>query len=322
MSQPALQVSVVAATHNRPARLTALLGSLRSQTLAPARFEVVIVDDASERETAELLERERDRGGLVLRVLRRERSGGPAAARNDGWRAAAAPLVAFIDDDCVAAPEWLEEGLRTCAENPGAIVQGRVDPIPAERASETPFTRTLRIHAAGPYYQTCNIFYPRRLLDELHGFDDQSFTMPGGEDTDLAWRAISRGTPTAFAATARVYHAVNRIGPLGRLRVAAHWHESLQVYKRYPELRREVFLKGIFWKPWHYTFLRALLALVLPRRLRHLRVWLTLPYVASIETRVRFEGGSLRHAFFYPIEDVVEITAAVRASVRYRMLVL
>jgi GT2 family glycosyltransferase len=253
--------------------------------------------------------------------LERPVSGGPAAARNEGWRAARASLVAFVDDDCVVDPQWLREGLRCCREHPGAIVQGRVDPIPEESDRETPFTRTLRIHAAGPYYQTCNIFYPRSLLEELGGFDE-TFTMPGGEDTDLAWRAITNGTPTAFGAAARAYHAVNLIGPLGRLRVAAHWWESLQVYKRYPELRKAVFTKGVFWKPWHYTFLRALIALAVPRRWRWLRLWLTLPYVASIETRCRFEGGTLLHAAFYPIEDIVEIAAAIRASVLYRMLVL
>lgn len=315
------EVSVVVATHNRSARLRALLESLRRQTVGQERFELIVVDDASSDGTPALL-RAAIGTSLQVRVLRRERSGGPGAARNDGWRAARGSLIAFIDDDCVASERWLEEGLRVCAQHPTAIVQGRVDPIPEESGSETPFTRTLRIHGAGPYYQTCNIFYPRALLTALGGFDDQAFTMPGGEDTDLAWRAIARGTPTVFGADARAYHAVNRIGPLGRLRVAAHWWESLQVYKRHPELRRSVFLKGIFWKPWHYTFFRALLALVVPRRLRWLRFWLALPYVASIETRVRFEGGNVLHAAFYPIEDVVEIAAAIRASVTYRMLVL
>jgi GT2 family glycosyltransferase len=230
-------------------------------------------------------------------------------------------VIAFIDDDCIATAEWLERGLLACEQHPGAIIQGRVDPIPAERAAESPFTRTLRIHGAGPYYQTCNIFYPSSLLDELGGFDT-FFTMPGGEDTDLAWRAISRGTPTAFADDAQAYHAVNRIGPLGRLRVAAHWHESMLVYKRYPELRDAVFTKRIFWKPWHYALFRVALAMVLPKRLWFLRSYLIIPYLRSIELRCRNEGGGIGHALFYPIEDLVEIGAMVRASVEHRMLVL
>jgi glycosyltransferase involved in cell wall biosynthesis len=315
------EISVVVATHDRAGRLAALLQSLREQTASSERFEVIVVDDASSDETPSLLDRELARGELRLRVVRSERSGGPATARNIGWRAAGAPLVAFIDDDCVAVPSWLEEGLRASAATPGAIIQGRVDPIPAESSAVSPFTRTLRIHTAGPYYQTCNIFYPRSLLDELAGFDE-FFTMPGGEDTDLAWRAISTGTPTAFADRAQAYHAVNRIGPMGRLRVAAHWHESMVVYKRHPELRRAVFTKQIFWKPWHYALFRVALALALPQRLWFLRPYLVLPYLRSIELRCRNERGGLAHALFYPIEDAVEVGAMVRASIRHRMLVL
>lgn len=314
-------VSVVVATHNRSARLRGLLDSLRRQSAGHPPFELIVVDDASSDDTPALLERELATGQLSLRVLRRGSGGGPGAARNEGWRAATAPLVAFIDDDCIASERWLEEGLRCCQAHPGAIVQGRVDPIPEESALETPFTRTLRIHAAGPYYQTCNIFYPRELLEQLGGFDE-TFTMPGGEDTDLAWRAITGGTPTAFGETARAYHAVNRIGPLGRLRVAAHWWESMLVYKRYPELRRIVFTKGIFWKPWHYALFRVLVACLLPRRLRFLRPYLTMHYVLSLEARRRHEGGSYAHALFYPVEDIVEIAAMIRASIAWRMLVL
>jgi glycosyltransferase involved in cell wall biosynthesis len=315
------EISVVAATHDRSTRLQALLDSLRRQTVGPGGFEVIVVDDASSDETPAVLRDEVERGELRLTTIRRDSSRGPAVARNEGWRAALAPVVAFVDDDCVVADGWLEEGLRCCRENATAIVQGKVDPLPEEAHLETPFTRTLRIHAAGPYYQTCNIFYPRALLEALGGFDE-TYTMPGGEDTDLAWRGIARGAPTVFCVDAQAYHAVNQIGALGRLRVASHWYESLQVYKHHPELRQAVFLKGIFWKPWHYTFFRALLALAVPRRFRWLRLWLTLPYVASIETRIRFEGGTALHAAFYPIEDVVEIAAAIRASVLYRMLVL
>jgi glycosyltransferase involved in cell wall biosynthesis len=316
------RVSVVTATHNRAERLRALLDSLRVQTLASELFETIVVDDGSADATPAVLESEARRPGLNLRVLHRARSGGPAAARNDGWNAANASIIAFIDDDCIADPRWLESGLRACLDNPGGIVQGRVDPIPSEASFESPFTRTLRVHSAGPYYQTCNIFYPRSLLAELGGFDADAFRSPGGEDTDLAWRAISRGTPTTFAGRARAYHAVNRIGLFGRLRVAGHWSESMLVYKRHPGLREAVFTKGIFWKPWHYALLRVAIALILPRRLRFLRPYLTIPYVRSLETRRRHEGGSLVHALFYPLEDLVEITTMVHASVRHRMLVL
>jgi GT2 family glycosyltransferase len=317
-------VSVVIATHNRIDRLRALLGSLAAQTLAPDQFEVVVVDDGSSDGTAELLAA----GALVaagtppVRWLRRELGGGPATARNDGWRAAGAPLIAFTDDDCEAAPEWLAEALAAAAAHPGAVIQGRVDPLPAEAHLISPFVRTLRVHGDGPYYQTCNIFYPRELLEDLGGFDAASYPVPGGEDTDLAWRAIEAGAPTAYAPSAQVFHAVSQIGALGRLRVAARWGRTLQVYRRHPAARERVFTKRIFWKPWHYTLVRASLALLLPRRLRHLRLFLAGPYIESLLLRCAYEQGRPWHAPFFVAEDLVELSAAVRASVRYRMLVL
>ncbi|MGI8506727.1 MAG: glycosyltransferase family 2 protein, partial [Solirubrobacteraceae bacterium] len=102
-----LLVSVVVSTYNRPASLARLLDSLRAQTLASDRFEVVVVDNGSGPDTARTLEDELRRGGLVLITARHELTRGPAGGRNAGWRLARAPLVAFTDDDCAPAPGWL-----------------------------------------------------------------------------------------------------------------------------------------------------------------------------------------------------------------------
>jgi glycosyltransferase involved in cell wall biosynthesis len=315
------KVAVVVATHNRCERLGRLLSSLTRQTIDAEEFEVVVVDDASGDGTQAVLAAAA-KGPLVLRYLTRPVSSGPAQARNDGWHAARAPLIAFTDDDCEAAPGWLAEGLAAARTNPGSVIQGRVDPLPAETDRLSPFVRTLRVHGDGPYYQTCNIFYPRALLERLGGFDAAAYPLPGGEDTDLGWRAIEAGAPTTYAPGAQVFHAVSEIGAMGRLRVAARWSRSLQVYQRHPEARRRVFTRGVFWKPWHYTLLRALAAPLLPRRLRHLRVFLIAPYVDSLLVRCEYEHGRVWHAPFYVAEDLVEVSSALRASVRYRMFVL
>src|SRR5438046_2466957 len=145
-----LQVSVVVATHNRPERLGALLDTLSAQTLPRDAFEVIVVNDASTDGTAEFLRERGQRDDLPLRSVHRERSQGPAVARNEGWRAARAPLVAFTDDDCIVGPRWLESAVAVAKEHPGAIVQGRTDPIPEEYPRYGPFSHTLTIHRAGP----------------------------------------------------------------------------------------------------------------------------------------------------------------------------
>lgn len=318
MPEEGPRVSVVMATHNRAQRLAAMLDSLRAQTLDEDRFEVIVVDDASDDgQTHALLERERARGGLDLSVIRRERSAGPARARNEGWRAARAPFVAFTDDDCVASPRWLEAGLEACVEASRAVVQGRTDPIPEEFSRFDPFSHTIQIHRAGPSFETCNIFYPRNVLEELGGFDEESFSMPGGEDTDLGWKAIEHGIPTLFVDQARVYHAVTHLGPLGKLRLATRWHETMLCFKRHRGLRRHL-VAGVFWKQTHYDLARALIALALPPRMWPVRWWLAARYVVHLTDR---RSGPLL-APYLVLHDLVEVSAVLRGAVRYRVAVI
>jgi glycosyltransferase involved in cell wall biosynthesis len=313
-----LRVSVVVATHNRAGRLAALLASLRAQTLPRDEFEVIVVDDASSDDgaTRRALEAEPD-----IRVIHRERSQGPAAARNAGWRAARAPLVAFTDDDCRTDPGWLAAHVATADAHPGAIVQGRIAPDPDELPDLKPTARTMTVAELGPYYETANMAYPRALLEELGGFDETSFTGPGGEDTDLAWRGIRQGVETVFASDALVYHAVEDIGWLGMLRFCNRWSETMLVYKRYPEIQRGWIYKRYFWKWQHYFLVRWLIAQLLPRRLAPLAFWLALPY-----NRYLLIDESRRakwwHAPYVLALDATEMAAVLRGAVRYRVLIV
>ncbi|MEJ7784167.1 MAG: glycosyltransferase [Solirubrobacteraceae bacterium] len=316
-------VTVVFATHNRADRLPALLRSLRAQTLGTTRFEVVVVDNGSTDDTPGVLLREMESGGLALRVLRHNEPRGPARARNAGWRAGQGGLFAFTDDDCVASPDWLAAGVAAWEGDPERIVQGRTDPDPAEMDRMGPYGRTLRIHDLGPYYQTCNVFYPRALLERADGFDAEAFPGLSAEDADLAWRCLETGATSRFAPEAQVFHAVHELGPAGRLRIAWRPHEAVQVFARHPEWRSTL-TYGLFWKGTHYLLARAALGLLLPRRrgLGPLRFWCLAPIVPSYLRRGPDEGGSLRHGPYFLLHDVVETAAVIRGAVRYRTLVI
>ena len=303
------------ATRDRDARLGELLASLRAQTLPPDRFEVVVVDDGSVDGTAALLAARPD-----VRVVPRDVGRGPAAARNDGWRVTRAPLVAFTDDDCVAAPGWLAALVAASAGAPGAVVQGRTAPREDERDRLGPFSRSLWVEG-GPYYQTCNIAYPRSLLERLGGFDAGAFPFVG-EDTDLAWRAIEAGASIAYAPEAVVNHAVVVLGPVGALRFAFRWSDSIRLFARHPALRGPHLTKRVFWKGSHYLLARALLTLLLPRRLWPLAAWLWLPYALHVVERGRVEGGGLALAPWFALHDLVEMAAVARGALRYRVPVL
>jgi glycosyltransferase involved in cell wall biosynthesis len=309
-------VSVVVSTHNRPERLARLLDSLRAQALATDSFEVVVVDDGSGPATQAALAEQSARPGLRLRTLRSPTKG-PAPARNAGWRTAQATLIAFTDDDCVADPRWLAEALAAAGRHPGAIIQGRTLPDPTERDTHGLLSRTVKVEVLGPQYETCNIFYPRAVLAALGGFDEAFGSGPAAEDTDLAWRAIEAGHETAFASQALVFHAVQRLGVSGMLRVATRWGAATRVIADHPQTRSMLY-RGVFWNVWHYLVLRSLLALPAPRWLR--RMVLT-RHLLELHRRAREGGAGAAAIPFLLLHDAVEFIAVTRGALRYRTLV-
>ncbi|HWF55895.1 MAG TPA: glycosyltransferase [Solirubrobacteraceae bacterium] len=313
------QVSVVVSTFNRPQRLAALLEGLRAQTFPRKRFEVIVVDNGSGPETARVLEAELARGELPLRTVRHERTLGPAGGRNSGWRLARAELVAFTDDDCVPSPEWLAAALKAAKANPHAIVQGRTEPNPDELPGARALTcRTVSITELSPQFETCNILYPRAVLEELGGFDEAFGLWPAGEDTDLAWRAIGRGTEAVFAPEALVRHAVVRLGWIGALRDAARWGASARMVAREPGTRA-ILYGGVFWNVWHYLLVRSALSLVGPAWLRHL---LVRRHVRALRRRARAAGAGEWAIPYLLAYDAIETVAMIRGAVRNRTLVL
>ncbi len=98
--------------------LLAAIESALAQTQPPA--EVIVVDDASADGTsAAVAERFGADPRAPVRVLRGT-FGGPAAARNAGWRAATAPWVALLDADDEWLPEKLEHAAAALARTPAA----------------------------------------------------------------------------------------------------------------------------------------------------------------------------------------------------------
>jgi glycosyltransferase involved in cell wall biosynthesis len=324
------RIAVVAPSHDRPLRLRWLLNALEEQTLGTDAFEVVICHDSRGPETEALLrEHPLAAAGVLRHVTLEPGSGPPGLQRNRGWRLAAAPLIAFTDDDCLPPPEWLARALEAARIRPGQVVQGSTRPDPDELsvALHAPHARSQTIDPPVPWAQTCNIVYPRSLLDRLGGFDE---TMDGGEDAELAQRAIAAGAILAGAPEVLTYHAVHARGLLGTLRTLPRWQHLAGLVKRHPALRRS-FTARLFWRETHPLLLLGAGGILLARRpglgrYRATATLLVLPwalraapsYGASPRGRVRAAAELPGRA----VLDIAEIAVLARGSIRYRTLLL
>jgi len=295
--------------------LERLLLSLGAQTLSRGDFELIVVDDGSVDTTPDVLKRARERDGGV-RVIR-ESGRGRAAARNRGWTAASAPLVAFTDDDCVASPTWLESLVARAEQSPGSIVEGLTDIDPRQVGEVGPYSRTLQIREPGPYFATCNILYPKEILERVGGFDER---YPRAEDTDLGWRARGEGAGYVFVPEAVIFHEVVHLGAIGRLRWAFQWSDAMQVFRDHPGLR-DVLTWGLFWKRSHALLAVALAGAMLSRRFPPAAL-LCLPYVKDLLIRCRHSGFSAVNAPYLALYDITETVATAKGAATHRVPVL
>jgi glycosyltransferase involved in cell wall biosynthesis len=231
---------------------------------------------------------------------------GVSAKRNAGWRAATTEWIAFTDDDCEAAPGWVE----ALAMQGADLVAGPVQPHPHDQPAGR-WCRTVVSDSPG-MYPGCNLLVRRSVLAAVGGFDE---TLHGGEDTDLAWRVRKSGASHGWAPGALVWHAIRPVTFPDQLRSLPRWAGLPLVVRRHPELREHAH-RRYFWKASHPAALLALVGLAaapLDRRA-------LLAVAPLLGSRVRAAG--VREGLQQSVNDVVETAVLVKGSVRHRTVLL
>lgn len=317
-------VVVVIPTFNKADKLRPLLAALTAQTLDRNRFEVIVVDDCSTDGTAEILEQMIADLPIRIRIARTaHNTGGPSGPRNIGWRSSQAAIVAFLDDDCLPEPEWLEAGVdRMQANLDWGVMQGRTTAPPDVDVKRLTRWQVARIvDGPGPLFEAANIFYRREALERVGGFDEDIPTW--GEDIDLGWRVLEAGWQRGFSENATVAHEVADRG--WRYHLEFGWLDQrlIELAARHPQFRREA-----FWRPWAMSrhdaeFALALAGLALARRWKP-GAALILPYLWSRRPPVRRDGIS-RVTIAVGLQtlavDAVRFAAHMKGSISARILV-
>jgi glycosyltransferase involved in cell wall biosynthesis len=317
------EASVVVPARDAADTLPATLAALEEQYLAGG-FEVVVVDNGSADGTRQLAES----SPIVSRVIRRQRGSGPGPARNAGALAASAPVLAFLDADCVPAPGWLASGMKAVAQ--AELVQGRVLPDP--NATVGPFDRTLSVGGAYGLFESANLFVRRDLFERLGGFPDGlepaaetgDRAAPFGEDVIFGWRVVRSGARTGFCPDALAYHAVFPRGPLGFLSERRRVGLFAQLAKEVPELRERFFYRRVFLSgrsaALDLALAGALSAAIVKRPMLLLAV---APYASLLAARARRWGRRAPAvAAIELLADVVSAAALIETSIRTRSILL
>jgi GT2 family glycosyltransferase len=319
------RVSVVIPTHRRPALLSRCLNALARHTLPWDAVEVIVVDDDAEGLSTAPLAGHGVRGLPRLTVLRTRGRQGPATARNLGWRAAAAPVVAFTDDDTLPEPRWLAAGLAALEGSDAVALWGRiVVPTPAVPTDYERNTRGLETAE----FATANVFVRRVALQRAGGFDER-FGSPWREDADLYFTLLALGR-VAHAPDAVVVHPIRPARRGECLRQHRHQVYDALLYRKHPQLYRRK-IRPAF--PWPYYVAvaaalgTALLAAAGPPGAWRWTLALALAPVAALAARrlagtSRALGDRLEVLLTSAAIPFVAVYWRLRGALRFRVLFL
>lgn len=234
-----LKVSVVVPTHGRPELLARLLRSLIAQEFPPDAFEIIVVHNVGNDNTEAVVRELAATSPVSIRYYATDYNG-PMPSRDFGAKTARGGIVAFIDDDCIATPHWLAEGVQAMVPGIG-LVQGRTLPRPDQprRLVE----KTIEIPEATPFFETCNIFYRKDAILAVGGFSDEFAKqwIFSGEDTDLGWKVKEAGAGTTFAPGALAHHEVFQASLREWLLEPRRMHVWPYLVKKHPGLREHMY---------------------------------------------------------------------------------
>ena len=204
-------VSIVVPTFARPAQLRRCLDGIARLEAATFSFEVVVVDDGGPEPLDTLIESYAD--GLDIRLIRQSRAG-PAAARNAGAALARGVFLAFMDDDCTPAPDWLSALVRELERDDRRLLGGRVEnalienpySIASEHISRFVYEYNRTAGAREPFFTTNNIALAADLFRAVGGFET-SIPSATAEDKEFCDRWVAHGLALTHVPSVVVHHA-------------------------------------------------------------------------------------------------------------------
>jgi len=203
--------SIIVPTFNRPTQLTACLQSLTYLDYARNRFEVIVVDDGSVMPPKDIVSSFCHQLTVTLSTQPHR---GPAMARNMGAKEAKGEFLAFTDDDCHPAPNWLQSLAARFATRADHAIGGQtLNALPDNlysTASQLIINYLYAYYNADPhqarFFTSNNLALPADRFRSIGGFNT-TFPWAGGEDREFCERWLHHSYPLIYAPEVLVVHA-------------------------------------------------------------------------------------------------------------------
>ena len=204
-------ISIIIPTYRRPRLLASCLHSLTCLDYPRDCFEVIVVDDGSQAPTETVVA---DFHVCFDVMLLHQAHTGPAKARNAGAAQAKGEVLAFTDDDCEPAADWLQTLAKRYTAAPDCAIGGRT----LNKLPDNPFSTASQIlidylytyYNADPlqarFLASNNMALPSDRFHKIGGFDT-TFPRAAGEDRELCDRWLKHGFQMIYASEVVVWHS-------------------------------------------------------------------------------------------------------------------
>jgi mycofactocin system glycosyltransferase len=201
-------VSIVIPVYNRSHDLYCCLESLKTLDYPQSKLQVIVVDDASNDNSASVA------GEFNAKVIVQPYNQGQSAARNRGVKEASGEIVAFIDSDCIADPQWLKDLVPYFQDRRFVLVGGFVDSYyqnsmldryeSVKSALNMGMQKVVGVGNNAVFYvPTCNVLIRKDIYLKNGGLDE---SMRVGEDVDFCWRLMKAGHRLIYVPKGKVRH--------------------------------------------------------------------------------------------------------------------
>jgi len=251
-----LPLSIVVCTRNRVDNLRRCIDTLFAVRTSQ-KWELVIIDNGSEDGTADFLRLLTSPSVYPTLRTAFQTKRGLGAARNTGWRTASGEIIAFTDDDCYVAPDYVDAIVSVFSNKPDwGFAGGRIllyDPTDLAMAinpRDNPLQLRANTYVEVGVIQGANMAFRRKTLERIGGFDENlgAGTKFNCEDLDAAASALWTGISGGYDPRPTVYHHHGRKSAREKRSTLIRYAQGRGAYHAKFVLHRES--RSLYLKTW------------------------------------------------------------------------